>query len=60
MVLPGSDAVQSNGLSPRVMTLVLDRDADALAALEADLGVRGIAVNVGDREALAAAWSVSR
>ncbi|MGW1341717.1 SDR family NAD(P)-dependent oxidoreductase [Kribbella sp. NPDC002412] len=37
--------------------LALDRDADALAALHADLGdqVTGVAVDVGDREALAAA-----
>ncbi len=35
--------------------VVLDRDADALAALSADLGVRGIPVDVADREALAAA-----
>lgn len=36
---------------------VLDRDADALTALQAELGdlVTGVAVDVGDREALAAA-----
>lgn len=35
--------------------VVLDRDADALAVLEGELGVRGITVDVGDRAALAAA-----
>jgi NAD(P)-dependent dehydrogenase (short-subunit alcohol dehydrogenase family) len=35
--------------------VVLDRDADALASLHDELGVRGIAVDVGDRAALAAA-----
>jgi len=39
------------------LVFVLDRDADALAALEAELGdqVTGIAVDVADRAALAAA-----
>jgi NAD(P)-dependent dehydrogenase (short-subunit alcohol dehydrogenase family) len=39
------------------LVFVLDRDADALAALEAELGdqVTGIAVDVADRTALAAA-----
>jgi NAD(P)-dependent dehydrogenase (short-subunit alcohol dehydrogenase family) len=35
--------------------VALDRDADALAALQDELGVRGIAVDVGDRGALAGA-----
>ncbi|MEV0803064.1 SDR family oxidoreductase [Kribbella sp. NPDC050281] len=35
--------------------VALDRDADALASLQDELGVRGIAVDVGDRGALAAA-----
>lgn len=35
--------------------VVLDRDAEALAVLQDELGVRGLAVDVGDREALAAA-----
>jgi NAD(P)-dependent dehydrogenase (short-subunit alcohol dehydrogenase family) len=35
--------------------VVLDRDAQALAALEDELGVRGVAVDVGDRDALAVA-----
>ncbi|TDD29410.1 SDR family oxidoreductase [Kribbella turkmenica] len=35
--------------------VALDRDADALAALEKELGVRGLVVDVGDRAALAAA-----
>jgi NAD(P)-dependent dehydrogenase (short-subunit alcohol dehydrogenase family) len=35
--------------------VVLDRDADALAALHDELGIRGIAVDVGDRDALAMA-----
>ncbi|WP_433163587.1 SDR family NAD(P)-dependent oxidoreductase [Kribbella sp. CA-247076] len=35
--------------------VVLDRDADALTALEKELGVRGLVVDVGDRSALAAA-----
>jgi NAD(P)-dependent dehydrogenase (short-subunit alcohol dehydrogenase family) len=35
--------------------VALDRDAGALAALESELGVRGMTVDVGDRDALAAA-----
>jgi NAD(P)-dependent dehydrogenase (short-subunit alcohol dehydrogenase family) len=35
--------------------VALDRDADALASLQDELGVRGIAVDVGDRGALAGA-----
>jgi NAD(P)-dependent dehydrogenase (short-subunit alcohol dehydrogenase family) len=35
--------------------VVLDRDARALAALEDELGVRGVAVDLGDRDALAVA-----